>query len=539
MAPRGRLWVFSTAALLLLEDTMPPLMLPETFMPLAAAFVPCFTAPTYRVFCFLVAGWVHCVGRHTVTAVALAADIVGERGWRHVSACHRFFARATWSADHLGLMVFRLALRWVPANGPLVVLVDDTLTRKRGKAIALGSMHHDPLLSSVRKAFSSFGHVWVVLALWVPLPFGPHGGPKGVAVPLLFRLYVGSKRGNRADASSARAGGTRGTPGGRSTSGPRYRRAEAGFPSPEQRPTKPQLAREEIALVAQWAAAFAPGRTVYVVGDTAYTNRTTMEGRPVNVEVVGRMRLDAALFAPPPLRQPGQRGRSRKRGDRLPTPQAMATQRTERGSWHRMRLTLYGKTVTPLVFRGTALWYGALREAPVRFVVVRDPSGRRRDEAFFCTDLTVNVTYLLTTYAKRWSLEVTFCDCKQSLGFEDPQNQAAHAVRRTAPFAGLVYALVVLWGAQQVNAGHAPRWIPRPWYRHKTSLAFTDLLAALRQAGACRITRATRATRALPIISAAPWPPRRPRNSRRCVCRTAASPAAAPPATRHNGGTRG
>jgi hypothetical protein len=486
-------------------------MLPETFMPLAAALVPCFTAPTYRTFCFLVAGWVHCVGRHTVTRVALAAGVVGtmgERGWLsgwHISVCHRFFARATWNLDHLGLMVFRLALRWVPTDGTdqaLVVLVDDTLARKGGKAIALGSMHHDPLLSSVRKAFSSFGHVWVVLALWVPLPFGPRGGAKGVALPLLFRLYVGSKRGNRADAASG---------GARRTSGSRYRRAEAAFPPPERRPTKPQLAREELALVGQWAAAFAPERTVYVVGDTAYTNRTTMEGRPANVQVVGHMRVDAALFGPPPPRQPGQRGRSRTRGARLPTPQAMATTRGARGTWHRLRLVLYGKTVTPLVFRGTALWYGALRESPVRFVVVRDPSGRRRDEAFFCTDLTVSVCFLLETYAKRWALEVTFFDCKQSLGFEDPQNQTARAVRRTAPFAALVYTLVALWGAHEVAAGRAPRWVSRPWYRHKATLAFTDLLTAFRQASVCR------AAHAAPPIAAAPCPPRRPRKSRPCA----------------------
>lgn len=503
---------------------MPPLMLPETFAPLAAAFAPCFTAPTYRLFCFLVAGWVHCVGRHTVTGVALAAGVVGQRSWRHISACHRFFARASWNADHLGLMVFRLALRWVPGEGPLVVLADDTLARKAGKAIALGSMHHDPLLSTVRKAFSRFGHVWVILALWVPLPFGPGGGSKGIAVPLLFRLYVGSNRGNRADASS---GGTR------RTSGPRYQRATTAFPPPEQRPTKPQLAREQITLVAQWAEAFAPGRTVYVVGDTVYSNRTTMEGRPANVEVIGRLRLDAALYAPPPPRRPGQRGRSRRRGERLPTPQAMATTRTEHGTWQRQRLTLYGKTVTPLVFHDTALWYGALRDHPVRFVVVRDPRGRRRDEAFFCTDRTVSVGFLLETYAKRWALEVTFFDCKQSLGFEDPQNQAALAVRRTAPFAGLVYALVVLWAAHQVSAGHVLRWVPRPWYRHKASLSFADLLAAFRQAATCPPGRTA------PRIAAAPRPARRPRKATRCAALTATTPVSSPRATRHNGGTRG
>jgi hypothetical protein len=41
---------------------MPPLMLPETFAPLAAAFAPCFSAPTYRVFLVLVAGWAQPLG---------------------------------------------------------------------------------------------------------------------------------------------------------------------------------------------------------------------------------------------------------------------------------------------------------------------------------------------------------------------------------------------------------------------------------------------------------------------------------------------
>lgn len=116
-----------------------------------------------------------------MTGVVLAAGVVG---WRHISLFHRFFSRARWEPGALGRIVFRLAVRWVPADQSLVLLMDDTLAPKHGKAIALGWMHHDPLLSTVRKAFASFGHVWVILALWVPLPFGPRGGPKCVAVPL-------------------------------------------------------------------------------------------------------------------------------------------------------------------------------------------------------------------------------------------------------------------------------------------------------------------------------------------------------------------
>jgi hypothetical protein len=150
------------------------------------------------------------------------------------------------------------------------------------------------------------------------------------------------------------------------------------------------------------------------------------------------------------------------------------------------------------VFTLTALWYGALREQPVRIVVVRDPSGRRWDEAFCCTDLTADAACVLTTYARRWTREVAFPDAKQHLGCGPAQNQAPQAVQRTAPFAGLVYSLVLLWAATHAQQGGTLGWVTRPWYRSKTAVAFPDVLAALQQ----DLWRAR--------ISAPPQPARRP-----------------------------
>jgi hypothetical protein len=350
----------------------------------------------------------------------------------------------------------------------------------------------------------------VVLALWLPLPFGVVGGPRGVAVPLLFRLFVGSRRGNREDAPS------------RPTSGKRYARARAAFPAEgAQRPTKPALARELVALVAGWAAVLAPERTVYVVGDTAYVNRTTIEDRPANVEVLGPLHPDAALFAPPPPRQPGQKGRPRTKGVRRPSPTAQARARRS-DSWHRLPVTLYGRAVTPLVFRGTALWYGVLRTAPLRYVVVRDPSGRRQDAAFCCTDLRASAAFILETYAARWTLEVTFSLLKGLLGFEEPQNQTERAVRRTAPFAGLVFALVVLWYAAELQAGRAATWLVRPWYRRKPAPSFADVLATLRGQG---LSAATTPRSHLAGFLAPPCPHQRRPKSRHPRHLTKATPA--------------
>src|SRR3982750_4776384 len=426
MAPSVTLSVLTTR-----EGAMFEGILPHSFVLLCAAFRPCFTAPTNRTFHWHVAGWLHCPGRRTITAVAIASGAVEQR---HISVFHRFFARAQWRLDAVGHGLFHLALAWLPADQPLFLILDDTLARKHGKGISLATMHHDPLLSSARKPFCSFGHVWVVLALWVPLPMG---GPRGFALPLLFRLYVGSKRGGTKDAP------------GRPRRGTRQQAAEKAHAA-HPRPTKLALARELLALVAGWA----DGRTVYAVVDSAYAARPLLEGRPTNVHVLTRLRPDAG-----PWRPPGRRRPPRRKGHRPPTPKAMAATRRR---WDPLPVTLYGRPVTPRVFGCTALWYGALRDQPVRIVIVRDPGGRRRDEAFFCTDLTVDPAFILEGYARRWTIEVTFHDQKQFLGFEDPQNQTPEAVARTAPMASIAYDLVLLWYAARLQQGLVAGWAPRP-----------------------------------------------------------------------------
>ena len=78
---------------------MPGTIVPESFVRLLAAFEPCFSAPSHRHFVTLITGWVHCLGRRTVTAVAMTAGAVGQR---HVSVFHRFVARAQWVLDDVG-----------------------------------------------------------------------------------------------------------------------------------------------------------------------------------------------------------------------------------------------------------------------------------------------------------------------------------------------------------------------------------------------------------------------------------------------------
>src|SRR6266516_2394096 len=132
-------------------------MLPDTFSLLLTVFRPCFGAPSYRNFRSIVAGWVHCLGRRTVTAIALASGMLDRR---HISVFHRFFTRAQWALDGLGRVLFQLAVTWLADGEPIPPKPYHKLDSGGRKWNSSASRYNDARLSTARKPFSSFGHVW-------------------------------------------------------------------------------------------------------------------------------------------------------------------------------------------------------------------------------------------------------------------------------------------------------------------------------------------------------------------------------------------
>lgn len=413
---------------------MPDTIIVTSFLALLQGFAPCFTAPSFQTFAVLASGWLLAMGRHTVTATVRAANGVG---WKHISSFHRFFAAASWLTDEVGLVVVRLIDRYVPMDQPVVVAVDDTLGRHTGKRIAAASMHRDPLLSTGKLPRFHWGHLWVVAGITIRV------FEKSWCLPVVFRLYRGKKR----CAAEKR----------------RYRKT-------------PELAAELIRILAEAM----PHRRIIVVGDAAYTNSSVIKRRPTNVTIIGRSRLDAAIYEPPPVRYDGQIGRPRVRGAKLPSPAAQLA--SGKICWQPVRVDVYGKTVTVKVFVVDALWYVAAGSELVRLVVVRDFPGHERDDVFVSTDPTMDAKAVIEIFAKRWALEVTFHEVKGKLGFEDPQNRTELAVERTAPFALWMYSLVVLWYLAVGHKLRAARVSVMPWYRDKSTPAFSDMLATVRRA---------------------------------------------------------
>jgi hypothetical protein len=153
---------------------MPEALLAPSFVPFVAALSGCFTAPSFVTFQHIVAGWILCVGRHTVTGVLRASGAVGEK---HHTSFHRFFRSAAWQLEAVGLCLIQLVVKLLPDDEPIVVSLDDTLSRHTGKHIRGASMHHDPLLSTRAKPVFHWGHVWVVISIVVRVPLWKKTAP--------------------------------------------------------------------------------------------------------------------------------------------------------------------------------------------------------------------------------------------------------------------------------------------------------------------------------------------------------------------------
>jgi hypothetical protein len=146
--------------------------------------------------------------------------------------------------------------------------------------------------------------------------------------------------------------------------------------------------------------------------------------------------------------------------------------------WKTLNFDEFGLHATLQVKTRRALYYTAGRDRLLTIVLVRDVEGKRPDQMFYCTRLTWSVQEILSCYARRWSIEVTFANAKQLLGFEDPANRKPKAVERTAPMALVLYTLIIVW-FHQTGHGHL-KFPDRPWYPTKDEPSFADMLTTLR-----------------------------------------------------------
>jgi DDE superfamily endonuclease len=379
-----------------------------SLQPLVQALAPAFTGPSFDTHCRLLLGWVLCLGQHRLCRVADTArpQQLRDHSRRHgLDTTYNFFERSAWDPLALAYRVAVLIFTTLKLGGPITLLVDDTLTHKRGKQVWGLGWFRDAVASTRKRTATASGHNWVVVAVAVCLPF-THAPI--LALPLLVRLHRGGKA----------------------------------------QPSCPHLARAMLAEVLAWF----PGRRFTLVGDGAYASKALLADLDERVAFVGRLRGDAALFdrhVPPAPK--GKRGPKAKKGTRLPSPKQAAAKADRKRSptgdwlWHEVTVAAYGRTRTLQVLAYQALWPRVLGLRPVQVVVVRDPEGKLEDGYLFTTDLRASAAWVITQFAWRWAIEVLFRASKQVLDIEAPQHYSRGAVEKVAPWVWSLQSVIMVW----------------------------------------------------------------------------------------------
>lgn len=193
-----------------------------------------------------------------------------------------------------------------------------------------------------------------------------------------------------------------------------------------------------------------PGREIVVVADSSIAALELLSAVRRSVTVITRLRLDAALYEPAPVRQPRQNGRPRLKGARLPTLKVVLKDATTHWTKH-VVAGWYGSTERVVEFSSaTALWYHTgLPAVPVRWVLVRDPLDGFSAQALLSTNLEAEPVEMLEWFVRRWAVEVTFEEARVHLGVETQRQWSEKAIARTTPAVLALFSVVTLLAQQQ------------------------------------------------------------------------------------------
>jgi hypothetical protein len=386
----------------------------------------------------LLIGAILAPGERTAAAIVRVMGFSNEKQFQND---HRVLNRATWSSRELSHLLLLLLVRlFVPGTEPLVMGIDETIERRRGRKISARGVDRDPVRSSKQCFVKTNGLRWVCLMLLAPIPWAC----RVWALPFLSVLAP-SERSHEE----------------------RHRRHQ----------TISDWAWQMIQQVARWM----PGRKLVVVGDGTYAvlDFLLKVSCLPQVSVITRVRLDACLYDPAPAREAGKKGRRALKGKRQPKLAERLTDPTT--VWQKHALSWYGGTTREMeIATGTALWYQSpVPPVAIRWVLIRDPQGQDEPLALLCTDPQAEALQIGEWFVLRWSVEVTFHEVRAHLGVETQRQWSDLAILRTTPALLALFSLVTVF-AQQLLEGQAFPVRQAAWYS-KALPTFSDTLAFVRQ----------------------------------------------------------
>jgi hypothetical protein len=414
------------------------LTLPKGIIQVLRQFETVFSERVWEWAKVLLMGAILAPGERTVAAILRVMGCADEKQFQNY---HRVLNRARWSSRELSRRLLVMLVRlFVAGNDPVILGIDETIERRRGRKIAARGVYRDPVRSSKGFFVKTNGLRWISMMVLTRIPWAC----RVWALPFLTVLAPSE----------------------------RYHEERQ-----KKHKTITDWAWQMILQVSRWL----PGRQLVIVGDGAYAvlDFLLKVSHLPQVCAITRLRLDACLYDPAPPRQARQRGRTALKGKAQPKLAARLKDPTTR--WEKHTLSWYGGTTREMeMATGTALWYQSpIPPVAIRWVLIRDPQGQYEPMALLCTDLSVQATQIVEWFVLRWSVEVTFHEVRSHLGVETQRQWSDLAILRTTPALLGLFSLVTIF-AQQLLQGQALPVRQATWYS-KALPTFSDTLAFVRQ----------------------------------------------------------
>ena len=414
----------------------PMSFLPSEIVSVLSAFAPVFTTSTWVHAQVLLIGAILCPRERTVCA---CLRIQGLSGDEHFQNFHRVFNRAKWSGLQASKILLSLLVVLIPAGVPVMIVIDETIERRKGKRIQAKGVYRDAVRSSQKTVVKCFGLKWISMMILIPLPWSS----RPWALPFLTVLAP-SKAANQ-------------------KAGKRHK-------------TTIDWTIQMLKQLRRWL----PTRDIIALGDGGFAcvhlGLEMLELR--TMILVSRLRLDANLYDPPPPPVEGKRGKNPKKGPQQPSLEMLVGNPSL--PWETAEVLGYGQQKRTLAYlSGQSLWYTPRFDPlPIRWVLVVDPEGKQRTEAFFSTDQEMDPLRIIELYVMRWNVEVTFQETRRHLGVETQRQWSDKAIARETPALFGLFSMICLM-ALNFHQNQVISPASAAWY-DKKEVTFSDILTLVK-----------------------------------------------------------
>jgi hypothetical protein len=474
-------------------------LLPQ-FLTLIQQWRPCFADyRTHRRAVGFALSLLVCLGRRTISRAICAQ----QRQFQSWASDYKLFSLSRWTPRSLFDVVLKLALGLVSKTQPVVIALDDTITRKTGHRIPNASTLRDPLSPPYHTNL-----VWALRFIQAVLLIFPMDGIGAArAIPIAFNLAPPVRKPKKKKGPMPASGDNTNTNGkkvGKKTTDPEWKqyytmRRQQGLSA--QGAFLIQEIRSRLDDIADFTQ-----RILWVVVDASYCNLTVLSRLAERTVLIGRTRKDIHLSALPEA-QSG-RGRRRCYGKDLGTPEQM--RKDDSIPWQRATIFAAGRC-HQLRYKsvGPVLWRRGAQRRSLRLIIIAPLAyhahGHRlyRQPAYLLvTDPAADVVQVLQAYFYRWEIEVDQKEEKDLLGVGQAQVWSKQAVSHQPAFHVASYAMLLLAAIQcfglnsTTGLSRLPHWrIRKPPLR----LSAAQLIARLRSE--------------LELLDASHSPPRLPSSS--------------------------